>query len=387
VSQLQDAIARLDKMRPQERVEVVRGFQIRKKRNGIPVLSLHYSAIPERDPSTEEGKKWFKKERKLASSASTWNREQEIDAYAKGGEAVFAKILSDYYDVIVISDPNWYPKPEWDVVGGFDHGKRNATALLKGYVDRVNRYDWITKKPYPPDVYLCGEYYSMQRDGWDNSVRQNVAEIKKMPDLERMRWIKADPSIFPDTQTQGDTGEYESINNTYVKCGFKKLTPYEGVRSDTTFAEWMLSDFWGGVEDNIRPRLFIVCRNPSDRPQPGLHPYDCPNLLWELKRAKRVELSARQLSTKNQSDALVDKDNHIRDAMKYLTGTVRVGAAIPIEDEIKAQIEHLDPTTASIRAAILVREKIKGGYLGVDGRWIKKAAPTIPIGRRPMRRG
>jgi hypothetical protein len=382
VSQIQDAIKKLDSMRPQERVEVARGFQIRRKRNGVAVLSLHYSAIPERDPATDEGKKWFKRERKLASSASAWNREQEIDAYAKGGEAVFAKILSDFYDVIVISDPNWYPKPEWDVVGGLDHGKRNATCFLKAYVDRTTTYDWITKRPYPPTLYVCGEFYSMQRDGWDNTVRQNVAEMKKMPDLDRMRWIRADPSIFPDTQTQGDTGEYSSINNTYVKCGFKGMTPYTGERSDTTFAEWMLSDFWGGIEDNVKPRLFIVCRNPSDRPQPGLHPYDCPNLLWELKRAKRVELTARQLSTKNQSDALVDKDNHARDTLKHITGTVRVGASVPIDEEIRAQVEGLNPTTASIRASILVREKVQGGYMGVNGRWLKKSAPVIRLGRR-----
>lgn len=385
MSLLSDAMKKLDTMREQERVTVVRGIQLRKKKNGVPIMTVHYSAIPERDPETPEGKKWYKRERSLVSTSAAWKREQEIDAYASGGEVVFGRILSEFYNTVVISDPNWYPKPEWDVVGGFDHGKRNATALLKAYVER-KKFDSVTGKELPPTVYLCGEYYSMQREGWDNTVRQNVAEIKKMPDLERMRWIRADPSIFPDTQAQGDTGEYESINNTYKKCGFTQLSPYEGIRSDTTFVEWMLSDFWGGIEQNVKPRLFIVCRNPSDRPQPGLHAYDCPNLLWELKRAKRVELSARQLLNKNASDAIVDRDNHIRDAAKYLTGTIRRGAAIPVDEEIQKQLEGLDPTTRAIRANILIQQKTKQGYMGPDGQWRKKAAPPIPMGRRPTRR-
>ena len=74
------------------------------------------------------------------------------------------------------------------------------------------------------------------------------------------------PTIFPDNQAQSDFGEYSSINETYRKCGFRKLTPYNGIRTDTTFVEWMLSDFWGGLINGERPRLFIV---PQSERQAG----------------------------------------------------------------------------------------------------------------------
>jgi hypothetical protein len=115
----------------------MRGVTLRRRRNGQSALRLHYSSIPDRDPETENGQKWFRRERKNYSSKSNWDKEQEIDPYTSGGEQVFGHIFGEHYQAVVISDPNWYPKPEWDVVGGFDHGKRNATAMLNAYVTRA----------------------------------------------------------------------------------------------------------------------------------------------------------------------------------------------------------------------------------------------------------
>jgi hypothetical protein len=45
----------------------------------------------------------------------------------------------------------------------------------------------------------------------------------------------------------------------------------------------------------------------------------CPNLIWELSRARREQLSAQQLFTRNVSERVVDKDtHHLRDCLKYL---------------------------------------------------------------------
>lgn len=326
---LQHAIANLDEVPEQTRVEVIRGVTLRRKKKGLTVLSLHYSSIPERDPETDKGKQWYEKERARYSSTAMWRKEQEIDAYATGGEAVFGRVLSEYYSTVVISDPNWFPDPRWDVVASFDHGATNATALLKAYIPR-ERIDPKTGKQMPPDVYLCGEYYSYRREGWSNNVDQNVPVMRAMPDMDRARWIMADPSIFYETQAQ-EKGAPTNIYTTYHKNGMFSMRAYGGVRSDVTFVEWMMSDYWRGIANGRKPRLYIVCRNPSDRPQPGLHPYDCPNLLWELKRAKRVEMTARQLLTKNPSENLQDKHNHLRDCLVAGTLITTRAGDVPIE--------------------------------------------------------
>lgn len=387
---LELALAKLEDVPAQSPIEIVKGCNIRRTLHGQSVMRIHYSAIPERDPDTVAGAAWKKRERATYSSQAAWNKEQEIDYLAQGGESVFGAILGnpDYYQQIVISDPMWQPDPQWDVVFGFDHGKTNATALVKAYITReiVNKRTGEIISPF--DIIFAGEFYSMRRgpspeepQGWANNIDMNVREMIQMPDIERKRWIVADPSIFPDTVAHGK-GDYTSISSEYKDAGWYGMRSYEGIRSDVVYAEWLLSDYWGGIARGKRPRVYIVCRNPSERPQPGLHPYDCPNLLWELKRAKRVEMTARQLLTKNPVDALVDKNNHARDAMKYLLGTVGGAAKMPFHEQLEERLKNLtDPTTRSIFAQHYFSEAVKQGKFDWTGK-AKKSAPVISMRRK-----
>lgn len=396
MSALKDALRKLDDVPAQTPLTVVKGITVRRKNNGLTVMRIHYSAIPERDPDTEQGWKWRKSEKPKYSSQARWKKEQEIDPDATGGEAVFGLILEKFYNVVVIDDPYWYPDPRWDVVGSFDHGVVNATCLLKAYIPR-EEIDFRTGKKKPPTVYVCGEYYSFRRDGWMNTVEQNCKAIMRggvdehdrkfeaMPDIDRARWIQADPSIFYKSQAEAE-GEPNSIyEKTYKKNKFYKMTPYLGVRSDITFVEWMISDYWKGIAtDPENIRLFIVCRNASDRPQPGMHPYDCPNLLWEMRRARRVQLTTRQLLTKNPSEQLQDKQNHAMDCLKELSGALRNPTEIPAMEAISEELSHLDPFTTNLRARFLMSDLAAQGKLGPDGKVRKgKAAPMIDMRRRP----
>ena len=87
-------------------------------------------------------------------------------------------------------------------------------------------------------------------------------------------------------------------------------------RSDVSLAARLMTH-WANL-DVREPSVKIVCRNYGEKPQPGLHNWDCPNLLWELMRTRRVKLTAQQLLSRNLAEAIVDKDNHARDVMKYI---------------------------------------------------------------------
>jgi hypothetical protein len=141
-----------------------------------------------------------------------------------------------------------------------------------------------------------------------------------MPDFARMEPCYADPTIFPMTVQQSQRpGEAiqraKSIAELYTEQGIEGFVPFAYDRSDVSFAA-RLHLHWSDLEHRA-PSVRIVCRNYNETPQPGLHPWDCPNLLWELMRSRRVKLTAQQLLSRNVSEALVDKDNHARDAMKY----------------------------------------------------------------------
>src|SRR5262245_8526350 len=59
------------------------------------------------------------------------------------------------------------------------------------------------------------------------------------------------------------------------------------------------------------PTLKIICPYDYSRKRFGLFPDGCPNLLWELMRTRREQLTASQLMRKNPTEAIVDKDNHL----------------------------------------------------------------------------
>jgi hypothetical protein len=107
---------------------------------------------PDRDP--ERNPEWKQKERRKYTSQASWDREQEIVDEAGGGELVFADTLVSHWKKIVITDARWRPDPEWRVEGGFDHGKTNATALLRSYHD------------FDGTIIFAGEYYQPGREIW-----------------------------------------------------------------------------------------------------------------------------------------------------------------------------------------------------------------------------
>jgi len=286
---------------PQQAVEITRGVQVRRTSGGIPVVRLHYSAHPDRDP--ELNREWKERERKKYTSQAAWNREQEIIDEAGGRELVFADPLVTHWDKIVITSPSWRPDPAWKVVAGFDHGRASPTVMLRAYID------------YEGVLYFCGEYYQPGLEVW-----QHVENLRKMADLDRVTDFYADPSIFPtNVHANVPTRPRErakSVFEIYSENGFGLLAPFHGDRSDLSFVHRVQTE-WSNLVERC-PTVRIVCRNYRETPQYGLHQWDCPNLIWELMRTRRVLLTAQQLLTRNASEAIVDKDNHARDAMKYI---------------------------------------------------------------------
>src|SRR5438876_8284520 len=323
MSRVSEVLDALGKVGPQTPVEVRPGFTIRKTRNGIPVARLHYSVHPERDPELRP--EWKARERQLYTSDAAWQREQEIVDEAGGGELVFADIMIKYWDKIIITSPDWRPDRNWRVEGGFDHGRTNPTCLERCYID------------YEGTIIFCGEYYQPGQEIW-----QHAQELFKMQDILKIAACYADPSIFDlnnqQSQIPGKPAERaKSINQLYGEQDIALFTPFVMDRSDVSFAARLMAH-WANL-DVREPSVKIVCRNYSEKPQPGLHNWDCPNLLWELMRTRRLKLTAQQLLSRNAAEAIIDKDNHARDAMKYVV------------------MSHPEPTLKSIqqRAAEVVK--------------------------------
>jgi len=342
-----DALNKARRLPPQSPVPVRRGVTIRLTATGIPVTRFHYSAMPDRDP--ELNPRWKAEERRAYTSQAAWDREQEIVDEAGGGELVFADALLTHWNKIVISNPEWRPDPRWRVEAGFDHGKTNPTCLLRCYIDHEGC------------VYFCGEYYMPGLEVWEHAPT-----IKHMADVRRISACYADPTIFDSTmqQSQGPSrpGQAQerakSINELYVEQGIELFSAFGLDRSDVSFAARLMLH-WANLGDR-QPSVRIVCRNYSEKPQYGLHHWDCPNLLWELMRTRRQKLTAQQLLTRNASEAIVDKDNHARDCCKYVL-MARPEPTVKTMQEIAAEalaplVEQRDFTSVMVRYKQMIAE-------------------------------
>jgi hypothetical protein len=344
MAKVADALKETRQLEPQTVVPVETGGTIRRTSGGIPIVRLHYSDHPGRN--AEENPQWKKTERKKYTSQASWDREQEIRDEAGGGELVFADTLITHWNKIVINDPRWRPNPNWRIEGGFDYGKTNPTCLTRCYFD----HDGVG--------YFCGEYYMPGLQ-----ICQHAPRIKDMQDVFRMAVCHADPSIFSRTMEQTPRpGEAQqrarSVNELYEDEGLTIFSPFHGDRSDISFAERLLMH-WGTLEE-CEPTIRIVCRNYSERPQPGLHNWDCPNLLWELMRIRRVKLTAQQLLTRNLSEAIVDKDNHAIDVCKYIVMSHPEPTRKPYQERVEERLQQLwkdDPTQAMLQLSRIQQEE------------------------------
>lgn len=196
-------------------------------------------------------------------------------------------------------------------------------------------------------IIFAGEYYQPGKEIW-----QHGPAIKRMTDFNRIETVFADPTIYHTTAQQSQKpGEAiqraKSFGELYYEQGIEKFIPFGGDRSDVSFAG-RLQMHWADLE-NREPTVKIVCRRYSETPQFGMHNWDCPNLLWEMMRCRRVKLTAQQLLSRNVSEAIVGKDNHAIDAAKYVIMSHPEPSQKPLERRVNervAAMQKVDPTTA-----------------------------------------
>ncbi len=92
---------------------------------GWTVNRLHYSADPEKDPSTEHGAKWLEDAQRGVRKRD-WRQEYEIDYRARSGQPVFP----EFDENIHVVKPFIMAPGAWTVYRGADPHPRTAHAFV-----------------------------------------------------------------------------------------------------------------------------------------------------------------------------------------------------------------------------------------------------------------
>ena len=264
-------------------------------------------------------------------------------------------------------------------------GTRSSFLILTGARSRVGRKRrlrlWQDKPHCCERVYHTHDGGSFS-PGSITSQGGNLAARARTPQHARLLAhgdVCADPSMFNTRQEQsqrpGHAAEVaKTFNELYMEAGVTNLCEYCGDRSDVSFAG-RLHMHWANLEiEGEMPTVQIVCRYYSEQPVPGIHQWDCPNLVWELMNTRRVKLNAQQLLSRNISEAIVDKDNHARDAMKYFLMSYPEPTAKTLERRVNERVAELvkkDSTVAVAQYNKIVAEEAEedeSQYYGRNGR-------------------
>lgn len=214
-------------------------------------------------------------------------------------------------------------------------------------------------------IYILREYY-----------QPGLSPAQHKPQLERLQGfaaaeVYADPSIFYKTQARND-GTFKAISELYDDIGISNL----GIAPENNELLGMerILAHWQNLDEK-EPTLKIVCpagQTDIAKPIYGVHNNGCPNLLWELRRARREELTATQLVTKNPTEKIVDKDNHLRDCLKYIALSLPEPSRKTPQMKAYEAAEGLDATSAMIRYnQVLAREQAAQRPIGLGLRGMR----------------
>ena len=198
----------------------------------------------------------------------------------------------------VLIEPNVKKIPDhWKLYGGFDYAGRGMTAFVV--------VAWDKKLD---DYYTIHEFYKK-----NSGYIQTAEHIRKNEHYEKLEWIVADPSMWTRTQERSGQTDLVSMAQLFSEVGVHFV---KGVRGgDAEFAEIVNSKFWGGLDIELGKNK---AKNVA-KSQPKWRVWKtCPNLWWELTKWRYNEWANSTGANKNPKETMVDKDNHLIDACKYL---------------------------------------------------------------------
>lgn len=281
-------------------------------------LRIHYSADPDKDPKTPQGRDWFAKETanmRGGYEGPDWQAHMEINPASVTGQRCIPywhKIV----DRVVIDDIAYEQAALWKLGAGADYGSRNPTVLLIFAIDYHGNF-------YAVDEIAAPGLTVHELPGITKGGVAGLSQLwKQNPLLPRINGqIQMDPTV--DAKTQNTEGGLTSILQMFSMNGiFLQLASARGTDADDLALNW-LAERWAGHEEPDWAPQFFICRR-------------CKGLLRILAKCEYLDWSATVQHKNNlQQKMKPGTDVDYFDGFKYWVcslpqGPVRLKAAPPM---------------------------------------------------------
>lgn len=314
-----------------DKPEVIKGMKFWKNpKNKFPILMLHYSADPDKDPATRKGLDWYNNE-KIGTSKDQWDKEYEISFNSKSGKLIYGTDFCDYNPSIGYDNPHWIEPYEWaepcELIIALDFGQRNPNAALIG-VWTKNEELLIVDEYYEPALpskaskdmfakfaYLIAPGHEKEFLALDSKDKRGLVNSKFA--------IKV---IDPSTKAKNRS---KIIGNEEI--------PYS-VREDFEDHGWEFdlanNDVIAGI---TRVREYLKIDPTSGMPPLRFFKGKLPNLKREIENYRYKILSEVNSKTHNEPDEPIKKNDHCMDALKYIVTTRPVTPRIGVKPPTRIQ--------------------------------------------------
>ena len=271
---------------PYEDMSLPKGMKVWFVRGGIPVLRIHYTADPHKDPD-RLGAEWFKTAaaRYGGIHSAGWQQEMEINWKVAGGSPVFPQAQDARWPAIIPALEEDFVKKNLHLIVGFDYGSANDPSVYE-----VIGIDEDGKLYSVWEWYKHGAHY-----------REAAEAIKAGPyfDLVKGRQV-ADSNLW--ALDQHRDGQIKSVAQLFAEEGVHFIRGKKGSPSaDVRVEEMMRGHYW---EDFDNPKAFLTLATPKL--------IECCKILrWEEHRSEATK--ARSHSPLK----IVHKNNDPWDAWSY----------------------------------------------------------------------
>jgi hypothetical protein len=265
----------------------MKGLAIRTTSLGFRVLRLHYTADPDKDPTSEHGKLWYEEARKGIPEARR-RQEYEIDFGALGGQLVFPTFEETIHVV-----PHQFPLDAKTVTIwlGADPHPRTAHAFLWLAMSREEAavvWSWWPQEWHEREHFVVKDYAKLLKEleesdlGLEPLYRIMDVAGKSFNAAENMDYFKVyrDEGVyFKPSKKNRDRSGYDLINellkpreysNGVVTALRPRLTIWEGCGDNDVLVRQLKSLRWKEWKGNVTDK-----DAPEEPQQKDRHLVDC----------------------------------------------------------------------------------------------------------------
>lgn len=267
----------------------MKGISQRTTSLGYRILRLHYSADPDKDPATPEGKVWYEESRKGMSDAR-WRQEHEIDYGALGGQLVFPE-----FDESVHVQPSRLPLRE-----------ETSTVLLAcdPHPRTAHAFVWVAVNP-EGELAVVWSWWPEERHKKERMVTSTYAETLKRLDED----LKPRRRLMDVAGRSFNADEEKSYFDKYRESGIifqpakrnRDLVGFDAINEALKLAPYTV-----GEETVQRPRL-TIWRGCGDNDK----------LAHQLKTLRFREFKGN-VTDKDAPEEPEQKARHLVDCLLYI---------------------------------------------------------------------